>query len=207
LRAAGHEVFTPTLTGLGERSHLLTPNVGLDTHVQDVLQLLRFEELDNAVLVGHSYGWLVVAQVAEHAPECVRHLVAIDAGLPEDGQSGFDVLGPERASALMRRAIEFGDGWHIPPTSVEALGIIDPADQAWVERLLTPHPLRSYQQPLQLKNPRAASIPRTLIACNPKRTAPPGTRLVRLATGHDAMITAPAALSDVLLACGAAQPS
>jgi pimeloyl-ACP methyl ester carboxylesterase len=201
LRGAGHNVFTPTLTGLGERSHLLTPDVGFDTHVQDILQVLRFEEIENAVLVGHSYGALVVSQVAERVPERVSHIAAIDAGIPGDGQRGFDLLGPERAAALTQRAVDSGDGWRIPPPPVEALGIVEPADQAWVERLLTPHPLRSYQQPLQLRSSRAAAIGRTLIACNPNRTAPPGVQLVRLATGHDAMITEPEGLADLLLAC------
>src|SRR5262245_30690572 len=95
LRDAGHEVFAPTLTGLGERKHLASPEVGLDTHVQDIVGVLESEELDEVILVGHSYGGMVIAGVAERVPERLAQLVYLDAFVPEDGQSTLDLLPPE----------------------------------------------------------------------------------------------------------------
>src|SRR5689334_15631432 len=103
LRAAGHEVFTPTLTGLGERVHLLTRDVGLDTHAQDVIGVLEYEDLRDVVLVGHSYGGMVITAVAERAAERLAHLVYLDAFVPRDGQSQMDLLGPSSSRCFKSR--------------------------------------------------------------------------------------------------------
>ena len=92
LRKYGHEVFAPTLTGLGERSHLVSKDIGLDTHILDILQVLIYEDLDNVILVGHSYGGLVVGGVAEEVPDRIKRLIYLDAYIPQDNKSAFDII-------------------------------------------------------------------------------------------------------------------
>jgi pimeloyl-ACP methyl ester carboxylesterase len=152
LRAAGHEAFTPTLTGLGERSHLLTPDVDLNTHILDIVKLLTGEDLRDVILLGKSYAGVVITGAAEQAPERLRHLVYLDAVVPEDGRSVLDLAEPEHAAFLTRLVEEHGDGWRLPvPPNA------DPR--------LTDHPFRTFTQPLVLKNPAAAAVPRTYIRC------------------------------------------
>src|ERR1700704_3677346 len=115
LRAVGHEVYTPTLTGLGERSHLLNPQIGLDTHVQDLVSTFEFEDIRDAVLVGHSYGGMVVSGAMQRIADRVRTLVLLDAHMPREGESVFDLNGPDRAAAMIALAEDGGDGWYIPP--------------------------------------------------------------------------------------------
>ena len=111
LTAAGHDVFTPTLTGLGERAHLATPDIGLETHIRDVLGVLTYEDLSDVVLVGHSCGGIVITGVAERAPGRLAHLVYLDAYVPADGQSFLDLLvSPERAAMFREQARTEGDG-------------------------------------------------------------------------------------------------
>src|SRR5215218_3749420 len=115
LRAAGHQVFTPALTGLGERSHLANAQIDLDTHVLDVVGVLEYEDLLQVVLVGHSYGGMVITGVADRVPERLAQLVYLDAEVPMDGQSEFDLLPPEERAVYEDAARERGDGWRIPP--------------------------------------------------------------------------------------------
>jgi pimeloyl-ACP methyl ester carboxylesterase len=105
LRASGHEVYTPTLTGLGERAHLLGCVDGLDTHVKDVLGLIEYEDLEEVMLVGHSYGGVVITAVAEVVAEKLSHLVYLDASVPKDGQGMFDLMPPERAEGYREAAL------------------------------------------------------------------------------------------------------
>ena len=117
LRNAGHEVYTPTLTGLGERAHLINPEIGLDTHVQDILGLLEYEDLHDAVLVGHSYGGMVITGVAEKCPERLAQLVFLDAFIPANGQSLIELFPPEMAGRLRAQTRLDGDGYRLPPSS------------------------------------------------------------------------------------------
>ena len=142
LRARGHSVFLPSLTGLGEREHLLTPQVGLATHVQDVLAVMRFEQLEDVVLVGHSYGGTVITLVADHDPAPVRALVYVDALIPEDGQRGWDGFPRERQQAMHAGAQSLG-GLCVPAPDPAIWGITDPDDLAWVRARLTPHPIKT----------------------------------------------------------------
>jgi pimeloyl-ACP methyl ester carboxylesterase len=211
LRATGCEVHAPTLTGLGERAHLLSPSVGLETHIQDVLGVLVCEDLRDVVLVGHSYGGMVISGVAHHAPERLRCLVYLDALVPEDGQSAMSLFGSGNATSARRRAGERGEGWRMPVGAGPApYGVSDPADAAWVNARLTPHPLRSFEEPVRLDNPAADALPRCYISCTVGQSdvmaataarlrANPRWRYVELATGHDAMITAPRELADIVL--------
>ena len=208
LQAAGHHVWAPTLTGLADRAHLLTPETGLDTHIDDVAGLLAYEELEHVVLVGHSYAGMVIAGAAAREPERVSRLVYLDAFVPVAGDSVLRLLPAERAE-FYRSAAERGEGWRVPPPPTAALGVTDEEDSAWLESKLTDHPLLSFEQPLPETPP--ASLPRTYIHCTvgpvagsfapfaARAQSEPGWSYHEVATGHDAMITAPETLSDLLL--------
>jgi pimeloyl-ACP methyl ester carboxylesterase len=205
LRAAGHEVYAPSLTGLGERSHLLSPGINLDTHVQDILALLFFEDVHDVILVGHSYGGMAIPMVLERAAGRVAHAVFLDALVPSPGQSLFDIL-PNVKIGMTARANEAGEGWNVPPFEGNTFGITDREDQEWVMARLTPHPLATLQQPAQFSRSPSSIVPCTFIACQwaleTYGARPPqaeGMHYVELSTAHSAMITAPRELADILL--------
>ncbi|WP_121712036.1 alpha/beta fold hydrolase [Streptomyces sp. E5N91] len=215
LEAAGHRVFAPSLTGYGDQAHLLGPEVGLDTHVDDVVGLIAGEDLSDVVLVGHSYAGLVISSAAHRIPERIGHLVYLDAMVPEDGESAADV------HPVTQRLIELAEksesGWRVPPMPEQPapfglFGVTDPADVAWLHGMLSDQPVRCLQQPVRLGNPAADAIPRTHIhnvGAMPtgvtRRPVPPiqpnGTaaQVWELPTGHDCMITMPTELSELLL--------
>jgi pimeloyl-ACP methyl ester carboxylesterase len=210
LRAAGHQVFTPTLTGLGERLHLLTRDVGLDTHVQDVLGVLEYEDLSDVVLVGHSYGGMVITAVAERAAERLAHLVYLDAFLPREGQSQMDLLGAEFLALFQEQARLHGDGWKLPSFPAERFGVTKEEDLAWVRPRLGLHPFKTKLDKVRLASPDAAKIARTYIYCSQPAIGPfgqfaeraraeAGWRYREIATGHDAMVTEPELLSELLM--------
>jgi pimeloyl-ACP methyl ester carboxylesterase len=220
LRGAGHEVYTPTLTGLGERAHLGNPEVGLATHVQDIVKMLEYEDLTDVVLVGHSYAGMVITGVAHAVPGRLAHLVYLDAFVPEDGQSMLDLGPPERREAMPRRVREEGDGWLLPslvPVPWEQFVrdvylVTDEAEVAWLTARLGPQPFKTFTDPVSATNPAAAALPRTYIRCrdypNPAfdrfaaQAATPGSgwRHHLLPTSHDAMVTMPRELATLLLA-------
>jgi pimeloyl-ACP methyl ester carboxylesterase len=162
LEARGDRVIGATLTGLGERAHLLSREIGLETHVGDILGLLHTRDLSDVVLVGHSYGGTVITAVAEQAPPRIRRLVYLDASVPLDGQTNNDVVGPEIAGALRSAAAASGDGWLVPPAAyvVERLA---PALRPWVAERLKPHPLRCFEEPVRLGSRDAAALPRSFL--------------------------------------------
>jgi pimeloyl-ACP methyl ester carboxylesterase len=152
LRSRGAEVATPTLTGLGEREHLATEQVGLNTHVQDILAVLHYEDLNDVVLVGHSYGGAVVTAVADRARNRIRRLIYLDAFVPRDGQSVGDICPPGMAEYLTELAQKTGDGWKVPsPFTMDQFGVTDPADIAWNERGLVKQPLKTLIEPVTLQ--------------------------------------------------------
>lgn len=204
LDAAGHEVWTPTLTGLAERQHLLTPDVDLETHTRDVAELMAFEDLEDVVLVGHSYGGMVITSVAAEEPSRLRSLVYLDAYLPRSGESEID-LWPEEWVADHRKVLEQELPLRDPPPA-EMLGVDDPEDAAWIESRMTPHPLNTYTQPVPESE---EAVPGSFIHCTEgpladlfgtfaQRARDRGWPVHELATGHDAMVTEPAALSQLL---------
>jgi pimeloyl-ACP methyl ester carboxylesterase len=211
LRKTGQAVYTPTLAGLGERSHLLDPRIGLDTHVRDVVDVLEREDLCDVVLVDHSYGGMVISGAADLAAGCLAHLVFLDAFVPEDGQSLLDLLRPERRDLYLRAAREHGDGWRVPPPPPQALGITDEVGAALLAGRLTLQPLRTFEQPVQLRDPAASALPQTYVHCIAGPLVPSfapfaararsdaGWRYRELATEHDAMLTAPEDLAEILL--------
>jgi pimeloyl-ACP methyl ester carboxylesterase len=206
LAAAGHSVFTPTLTGVGERSHLLSPSVGLQTHIDDVLNLIRWEELNDIILCGHSYGGLVVTGVAEAVPEKIASLIYIDAFLPDSGQSLFDMFPPEVTEGMKAQARAGEGGCGIPPLPAEAFGV-NAADRAWVDRQCTPQPLATFSDRLTY-SARATSIAASrfiLATANPgsgfhiqsRQTAQRrGWRMIEIATGHEPNLDDPAGLVE-----------
>ena len=133
LRDTGHQVFTPTLTGLGERSHLNSAAVNLSTHIADVVNLLRWEDLSDVILCGHSYGGNVITGVADRIPERIRSLVYLDAFVPEDGECLFDLVPPELAQRMRLQAQTAGSGWNIPPLPAEHFNV-NLRDAAWIKR-------------------------------------------------------------------------
>lgn len=219
LRAAGHEVFAPTLTGLGERAHLAQPGIDLETHVRDVLGVFEYEDLDRVVLVGHSYAGTVIAGVADRLPGRIAHLVHLDAAEAGDGQALLDLFPPEFQAAERALVEAEGDGWRLPPSDPAFYEVTDLEDAAWVRDKLTPQPFKTFTQPLRLANPAGFPGPRTYIAC--LAAAPegwrdamvgrarnePGWRYRELATGHDAMVTAPHELANLLLEAARAAPT
>jgi pimeloyl-ACP methyl ester carboxylesterase len=148
LAAGAHRVFTPTLTGVGERSHLLSRDVGLDTHIADVANLMIWENLRDVVLVGHSYGGVVVRHVADRMPDRIRSLVYLDAFVPENGKALFDYL-PDKGESDRKLAVAHGDGWKTPPRTASFFGV-NAADADWVDRQCTMHPLSSFEAPGQI---------------------------------------------------------
>ncbi len=207
LRAAGHTVYTPTLTGLGERAHLLSPQIGLNTHIADITAVLEFENLRNIFLVGHSYAGMVITGVAEVAAQRLSHLIFLDAFVPLDGQSLLDTR-PDRGAPVRKFAGEAGDGWKVPIVNA-TFGVTDAADVAWMSARMTPQPLRTFEEPVRLTNPAAHALPRSYILCrqneptlfdsHAQRVKSERWGYFELLTGHDAMITAPKELADILL--------
>ena len=168
LRAAGHEVYTPTLTGLGERSHLLSADVDLDMHITDVTAVLHYEDLRDVILVGHSYGGMVITGVADRASDRVGRLVYLDAANPVNGQSLKDVAGPVIEAARPAGAVIDGMELVLLPAPEAGLfyGVTDPDDVAWMADRLTGHPWKCFEQPLDLTNEDALwAIPQYHIVC------------------------------------------
>jgi pimeloyl-ACP methyl ester carboxylesterase len=211
LRAAGHEVHTPTLTGLGERSHLLDERVDLDLHITDIVNVLRFEDLRDVVLVGHSYGGAVVTGVADRAHERVGRLVYLDAACVRNGQSVADVFGPEVERVRAKGRVVDGVELILLPTADGGpfYGVTDPGDRAWMAGRLTAMPWRCFEQPLRLSNEAAvAAIPTYYIVCTSSVTLPDENtmedaracgRFWSIDTGHDLMISDARAVARALL--------
>jgi pimeloyl-ACP methyl ester carboxylesterase len=156
LEVAGHEAFAPTLTGLAERASLLTPDVGLDTHIQDIVGLLEEKDLYGAVLVGHSYASMVITGAVDRVPERIAHLVYLDTFVPRDGESMADVA-PITIRFFRREAKAHGDGWRVNPQKNESYGVTIEPDRSWVLSVVTPQPMKTFEQPLHLKNPAIVS--------------------------------------------------
>jgi pimeloyl-ACP methyl ester carboxylesterase len=160
LRARGHDVFTPSLTGFGERVHLATPETSLETHLQDILNLLRYEDLHQVVLTGQSYGGMVITGVADRMPERLAHLVYLNALVPKDGQSVFNLTPPAFRQRFEAAARTAGAGWRIPVPAFED----DPQIAAFARGRYVPTPLRPFTEPIRL-GPAPGGLRRTYIWC------------------------------------------
>ncbi|MDP2017907.1 alpha/beta fold hydrolase [Hydrogenophaga sp.] len=212
LRGAGADSHAVTLTGVGERAHLMAPTIDLHTHIQDVIGLIEAEELQRVVLVGHSYAGMVITGVADRLQRertgLLAHLVYLDAALPYPGDSWSSHHSEETKQARTEASKPSG-GLSFPPPDAALFGLSG-ADRDWVNRRQTPQPFRLYQQPLVFDAARVDAVPRTFIDCTqpalatiaPSRVrvrSEPGWNVVEMATGHDPMVSEPAALSQILL--------
>jgi pimeloyl-ACP methyl ester carboxylesterase len=206
LRGQGHEVFTPTLTGLGDRSHLLTPQIGLEHHIRDVAAVLEFEDLGDVVLVGHSYGGMVVTGVADRVGERIAELIYLDAFVPRDGESVFDLQPAALTERMKQLAAEQADGRLIPPSPLAP--DTPAAERVWMEKRRMPQPVPCFAEPIKLA---AAPIARrSYIYC--RRIGPfdtfgpfaarakgdPAWRYYEMDASHGPHITAPRELAALI---------
>jgi pimeloyl-ACP methyl ester carboxylesterase len=209
LRAAGHDVLTPSLTGLGERAHLATPATDLGTHITDVAAVLHYEDLHDVVLVGHSYGGMVITGVADRTPERIGRLVYLDADVPRDGESDLDLVPADERAGYEESARTRGGGWQVPPPFPDPPPPGLPPAVAWVVSRMVPQPLATLAQPLHRANP-APDLPRTYVHCTEGKDdeppppylarvrADPAWGVVELAAGHSAHVMSPEKLSTTL---------
>jgi pimeloyl-ACP methyl ester carboxylesterase len=216
LEGRGFRVFTPTLTGVGERAHLATPEVDLDLHIEDVVAVLEYEGLDDVLLVGHSYGGMVVTGVADRWPGRLAGLVYVDAFVPGDGQSVLDLLPPTVAERMTASVAAEGDGWRLPPNP--PADDTAPEDLAWLEPRRGPQPFATFTQKLRLSG-SAAQTRRSYIYCRrigPVDTFGPFARMAEAEPGwtyhaidasHAANVTAPEALTELIAGIAATSPA
>jgi pimeloyl-ACP methyl ester carboxylesterase len=201
----GHNVYTPTLTGLGERSHLVSSDIGLDTRIIDVTQVLEYEDLTEVTLVGHSYGGLVIAGVAENVPQRIRRLVYLDAYIPQDNKSAFDIV-PGLETIYNQRALkEQGMEWLVASYKPEEFGVTNSVDINWMNTRLCPMPWHTHDQPIRITNPESKKLPKIYISCSEfgdsqfkDQKSPSDWDYHKLTGGHDAMITVPKRLVQML---------
>ena len=207
LRALGHSVFTPTQTGCGERSHLISKSITLDTFVDDIANVLEWEDLRDVILVGHSFGGNSISGVADRMPARIRQLIYLDAVMLEGGQTMFGQI-PSEVAASRLKAAEASGGVGIAPPQASYFGIVDPHQAAFVQARLTAQPLGVYTSPLNLAHQVGNGLPAVYVQCTDpvlemlqssrdwvKARAMP---TVEIKTGHDAMVTAPERLTDLL---------
>jgi len=204
----GHQVFTPTLTGVAERSHGLSPDIDLQRHVDDVANLIRWEELDSVILCGHSYAGCVISGVAEMLPDRIAGLVYLDAFVLEDGECLHDLLPAEQREMQLSLADEFGEGWRVPPIPAEVFNV-NVQDREWVDRQCTPQPLATFRQPIELSGGPskisrnhfiyASGWEGTPFTISYDRAKARGWTTSEIACGHDVMLDRPEALTEELL--------
>ena len=207
MRARGHEIFTPTYTGMGERAHLAHKDIDLETHIADTLGVLKYEDLRGVILVGHSYGGMVATGVADRATERLSQLVYLDAFAPRDGQSLLDLHTEENRQRVREGAQKEGDGWRIPPSPTPADTSAE--DLAWVSAHRMPQPIKTFEQKIKLTG-AVDRLPRTYIYCKVSRpgdvfrqfrdraSTEKGWKCIDIDASHSPNVTAPEALAKIL---------
>jgi pimeloyl-ACP methyl ester carboxylesterase len=205
MQAAGHRLFTPTYTGLGERAHLAGPSIDLESHIQDVLNVIKYEDLRDIVLLGHSYGGMVATGVADRARDRVTQLIYLDAFVPRDGQSLLDLNEPARQR--MRELARIGDGWRVPPNPTPP--DTPQADVEWLTERRVDMPIKCFETKLKLQNGELA-LPRSYIYAKhitpadtfgqftARARSEPGWRYYEIDASHSPNVTAPEALMALL---------
>lgn len=221
LREKGHEVFSVSLTGLGERVHLGSAETNLDTHVADVVNVIKFSELENVYLVGHSYAGVVITQVADKIPEKLAKLIYVDCAPLPDGAALVDFYSPEQMEKFEKSINEKGDGWKLPLPSREDLddgkNLLDLTEEDinLIEKLATPQPFNAARQKVSLKNPLRKNLPKLAVWCEDTsedireflKDDPPlfselkdeNFEFIDLPTGHYPMFTKSAELAEIFI--------
>jgi pimeloyl-ACP methyl ester carboxylesterase len=207
LQGIGHKVFTPTLTGLGERSHLLQAGINVSTHVTDVVNVLKWEQLGGVVLCGHSYGGLVISGIAEQAADRIASIVFLDAFIPQDGDAMVNLTGPAVIEAL--NAAKAKGALGVAPRSAEAFGV-NAKDRAWVDAMCVPQPVGCFTEPMKITGAVSKIGKKSYIRAG--SYANPGFdkalarvkedkawRTYSLPCGHDVMVDMPERLAEILL--------
>lgn len=211
IRAQGHDVHTPTLTGLGERAHLGRPDVGLATHVQDVVAVLESWDLQDVILVGQSYGGMVITGVVDRVPGRLRHLVYVDAFVPFDGQSCNELCGPAWTARMRELADEYGDGWRVPLPFTGTMGLSDEV-AAWYIPRLVPHPLAALDDRLE-RTGAGEQVPRSYLhlvdaegvddqgptAASARHARDAGWHYTQVVGPHDLHVEDPARMTALLM--------
>ena len=205
LRARGHRVTTPTQTGLGERRHLISDRITLGTFIDDLVNHMLAEDLTDAIVVGHSFGGNALSGAAEAIPERIRELVYLDCTVLAGGERATDVIAPGKLGDQIAAS---PDGISIPPPGPEAFGVLNAQQAAWLQPRLTPHPLSTMLSPLPIRGVPGNGLPARYIACTrPIYHSPEsvfdwadrsGWPVEEIEAAHDAMVTDPAALAEML---------
>lgn len=211
LRERGHQVFAITQTGLGDRKHLASAAVDINVFVDDIVNLIEAEEIENAILVGHSFGGIPITGAAARIPDRIHSLVYLDAGVPAPGDSALSPLSEQDQAARRKAAISIkGVDYLLPPNSLPPFWGLEGEDESWVKRRLTPHPFATYTSPLHFDDVAWARLPRTYIQCVAPRHPSLGESQARIkndkswkwaeiSSGHDAMVSHPVELARLLL--------
>ncbi|MEQ8517192.1 MAG: alpha/beta hydrolase [Chromatocurvus sp.] len=220
LRSAGHRVYTPTCTGCGERKHLITLETGLYTHIEDIVNVIEWEELEDVVLVGHSFAGTTITGVADRVPSRIRHIVFFDALIPTEKRRAGVMRDPETGEypqSWLDRVAVFEDGYKMHFWDHYPAKMVVPEDDekniAWLRRRLTWHPMRQWTEELVLENGGWSELPRTCIHCVGQVYAPssermvgpgrgPGWNFVELDVARNGFMTDPEAVADCFLALG-----
>lgn len=206
MAARGDRLVTPTYTGLGERAHLASPSIDLNTHVDDVLAVIKYEDLRDIVLIGHSYGGMVATGVADRARDRIAQLIYLDAFVPQDGEALFDLVSPE-ARESMRQGAKSADGWRVP--SLQLPADTSEVDRQWLAERRMPQPIKCFDTPLRLIGGEI-TVPRSYIYClratpgdtfrrfSSRARTEPGWRHYEIDASHSPHVTAPEALASLL---------
>ena len=208
LRSRGHSVTTPTQTGLGERSHLLSESITLSVFIDDIVNHLTWEDLTNVVLVGHSFGGITITGVADRVPERIAKLIYLDAAILENGEALFDLFPRDFVEARIEATNETSGGLTMAAPPAEFYGVSDPDDVAFAKKQMTPHPIATYRNALKISRPTGNGLPVSYIICTDpvlevmrvfhQRAREAGWPISELAAGHGAMVTEPVATADLL---------
>jgi pimeloyl-ACP methyl ester carboxylesterase len=207
LRARGHSVFAPTLTGLGERAHLLHPGIDVSLHIADVLGVIKYEQINDFVLVGHSNGGCIISGVAEAVPDAIRSIVFLDAFIPDNGDATLDLVQPA-VQQVIRAALERGET--TVPVRDAAAFKVNEKDRAWVDSLSGPQPICTMTEKIRLTGARERISKKTYIRASgypnvsfekahARAKADRTWRTYEVPCGHDVMIDAPDRLTEILL--------
>lgn len=206
MSAAGYRLLTPTYTGLGERDHLANQSNDLQTHVQDLLSIIRYEDLWDIVLIGHSYGGMVATGVADRARDRIAQLIYLDAFVPQNGQACLDLIPPEPRRRMLE-SVQAGDGWRVPPNPLPPDTM--EADLKWIAERRLPQSIKCFEMPLQFRN-GDLTLPRSYVYCTrvasvdffrpfaERAKSEPGWRYHEIDASHSPFITAPETLTAVL---------